>query len=164
MLKRSILLLGLLVFTACNNTDNDTKNSRSINTSFEVIKSSKIPSNYLEYSQGKKSLSAYYSDSQNDIEKFDAQYELISGEKAPDFQGTMLIVKSGTKNSDGYGIYADSIKDGDRYMEVTIIHAKAGHECLVNLALTNPYEIVFLANSHKEVKFIEKNITTTCEK
>jgi hypothetical protein len=157
-----MILTILVVIFGCNTNTKTGKELKNLNSGFEVIKSSKFPSDYLEYSEGKKALLVYHSDMVEDVESFGIEYELLTGAKAPSFDGNMIIAKSGTKFSGGFDISVDGIRDAGRYTEVTIKHKIPGENCTVITALTNPYTIVLIPDDHKEVVFIQETETTNC--
>jgi hypothetical protein len=164
MKKRSFLILLwiLVVIFGCSTTNKSEKELKNLDSGFEVIKSSKFPTDYIEYTEGEKALLVYHSDIAEDVEKFNVEYELLTGDEAPSFDGNMIIAKSGTKSTGGYDISVESIRDAGRYTEVTIKHKIPGSNCIVITAVTNPYTIVFIPDDHKEVIFIQKSETTNC--
>jgi len=165
MIAKSILfiLLGLLIFSGCTSSTTVQKETKNTTTLFNIIKTSQVPADYLEYSEGKKEFLVYHSDTQSDIELFEAEYEKLTNEVAPKFQGNMIIAKSGTKPSTGYSISVESIKDNGRFTEVTLFSKSPGKGCMAGMALTNPYIIVEIPNDYKDVKFVEKSVSDDCE-
>lgn len=161
MKTKSILftLLGLALFSGCTSATSTDKELRVLeSTTYNIIKTSRYPDD----TSGKKEFIVYHSDRQSDITAFASKYEQLTREVAPQFEGNMIIAKSGEKSSGGYNISVSSIVDSDRYTEITILLEAPGDECMVTMALTNPYIVIEIPNDHKEVKFIEKNITVDC--
>ncbi|HIP02060.1 MAG TPA: protease complex subunit PrcB family protein [Campylobacterales bacterium] len=161
MKTKSILftLLGLALFSGCTSATTAQKEVREIESpTYNIIKTSQYPAD----TRGEKEFLVYHSDTQQDIENFIIEYEKLTDEGAPTFEGNMIIAKSGEKRTGGYKISVSNVLEAGRYTEVTILLESPGKECMATMALTNPYVIVELPNDHKDVKFIEKNITVDC--
>jgi hypothetical protein len=119
---------------------------------YKVIKSAQVPYDQEEYQYGKKESVVYYSDNQKDLSKFKIEYKKLTGEDAPEFDGTMIILKMGAKSTGGYEIKIDKVLNSDRYilLQANFINPPKGS--LVTMSLTNPYKIIYIPHSHKEVK------------
>ncbi len=150
MKTKSILftLLSILFFSGCANIDN-----------YNIIKTGE----YQLEDDGKKENKVYFSDSSSDIENFKNDFRKLTDERIPEFKGSMIISKSGTKNSGGYNLSVDSIVDAGRYMVVTTILESPGKGCIVTMALTNPYIVIEIPDNHKEVEFVQKDVVVDCE-
>jgi len=154
-------LFGLVLFSGCATTTAQ-KEVRGAENSYKLIKASQVPVDYLEYSEGKKEFLVYYSDTDSDLEAFAREYQKLTDGEVPQFEGSMIIAKSGTKPNGGYKISIQSVKDIGRYNEVTILLESPGEGCFATSALINPYVIVLLEDSHKDVKFVEKSVKVDC--
>jgi hypothetical protein len=162
MKTRSILftLLGLALFSGCTSSTTIEKEVRGLeNSTYNIIKTSQYPVD----TRGKKEFLVYHSDKQSDVEAYVVEYERLTDEVAPEFDGSMIIAKSGEKRNGGYKISVSDVLDKGRYTEVTILLESSGAECMTTMALTNPYIVLELPNNHKDVKFVEKNITIACD-
>ena len=159
----TLLLLSTL-FTGCNSglqtavNENESatqqilvKGTSSVNdVSFTILKKGQYP----ESTAGKQERTIYYSDNATDVEAFQDAYLRLTNTIAPEFDGTIIIAKMGQKNSGGYDIEVESVKDNGRFMEVTL-HESTPDGGLVTMALTNPFIVIYLPNNHKEVKIID---------
>jgi hypothetical protein len=162
MIKRSslVLLFGLVLFSGCTVSQTPIKGSRIMQEqSYNVIKTSQYPQD----TTGKKEFKSYHSDDQSDIEAFKAEYSRLTGEDAPEFDGNMIIAKSGEMPNGGYDISILEVQSFGRYTEVTILLESPASGCIVTEALTNPYIIAEIPNDHRDIKFIEKKIIKTCD-
>jgi len=162
MKRKSIIvsLLGLALLTGCttsNTTDKEIRNLES--PTYNIIKSSQYPTD----TSGEKEFKVYHSDTKSDVEQFVIEYEKLTGEAAPEFDGNMIIAKMGEKQNGGYNISVSDVKDGGKYTEVTILMQSLEEGCLTTMALTNPYVVVELPDNHKDVKFIENSIKINCK-
>jgi hypothetical protein len=162
MRTKSILftLLGLALFSGCTSATTSQKEVRdSEDPTYNIIKTSQYPAD----TRGEKEFIVYHSDTQSDVTAFVSEYERLTREVAPIFEGNMIIAKSGEKSNGGYKLSVSDVVDAGQYTEVTILLESPGRECMTTMALTNPYVVVALPNDHKEVKFIEENITVDCD-
>jgi hypothetical protein len=117
---------------------------------YQILKASDYPIMI----EGEKETLIYYSDVAEDVEAFKEAYLHLTNEIAPQFEGTIIIAKMGKQRSGGYSIEVERIEDSGRFIEVTLgMHTPTG---LVTMALTNPYIVLYLPKSHKEIKIIEK--------
>ncbi len=161
MKTKSILftLLGLALFSGCTSVTSTDKEVRALeNPTYNIIKTSQYPAD----TRGEKEFIVYHSDTQSDVTAFVTEYEKLTDDEAPEFDGNMMIAKSGEKSNGGYKISVSNVIDAGQYTEVTILLEAPGAECMATMALTNPYVIVEFPNDHKEVKFVEKNIIVDC--
>ncbi len=159
-----ILLLLSALFTGCNSglqttvNENELANERILekgtssmnDVSFTILKKGQYP----EFTEGKQERTVYYSDNAADVEAFQEAYLHLTNTIAPEFDGTMIIAQMGQKNTGGYDITVESVKDSGRFMEVTL--HETSPKGLVTMALTNPYIVINLPENHKEIKIIEK--------
>ena len=161
MKTRSILftLLGLALFSGCTSATTGEKEVREMESpTYNIIKTSEYPAD----TRGEKEFIVYHSDTQSDVTAFASEYEKLTREVAPEFDGNMIIAKSGEKSNGGYKISVSAVVDAGRYTEITILLEAPGKECMATMALTNPYVVIELPNDYKEVKFVEKNVTVDC--
>ncbi len=142
-----LILLSLLFFSGCTPIDN-----------YNIIKTGE----YQLEDDGKKENKVYFSDSVSDINDFKNDFKKLTDDKAPEFTGTIIISKSGTKNSGGYTLSVDNVVDTNRHMIVTTILETPGKGCIVTMALTNPYIVIEIPDNHKEIKFVEKDVKVDC--
>ncbi len=163
MNTKSILftVLTLTLFLGCTSSTTTDKEIRVLenSTTYKIIKSSLYPID----TRGEKEFLIYHSDIQSDVEAFDTEFKRLTDEETPTFEGNMIIAKSGEKTNGGYKISVADVVDAGQFTEVTILLESPGAECITTMALTNPYVVVELSDDHKEVKFIEKNITVDCD-
>jgi hypothetical protein len=162
MRTKSILfiLLSLALFSGCTSATTAQKEVRDLeNPTYNIIKTSQYPAD----TRGEKEFIVYHSDTQSDVTAFASEYKRLTREVAPIFEGNMIIAKSGEKSNGGYKISIANVSDAGRYTEITILLESPGAECMATMALTNPYVVLELPNDHKEVKFVEKNITVDCD-
>jgi PBP1b-binding outer membrane lipoprotein LpoB len=168
MMKKWLSLVILAtVISGCNSSvQNSVKNGeqnqeivlkgeKSMKTiEYKIIKKSSTPRDQVEYMEGKKANLVFHSDDKTEVEAFNIEFEKLTGEEAPEFNGVMLISKMGTKSTGGYSIEVETVTEGDRYVEVTIINKAP--QGLATMAYTNPFIIVNIPNTHKDLKIIEK--------
>ena len=160
----TLFLLSLL-FTGCNSgiqTDVDegetstqkllSKGTSSMQNenSFTILNSGQYPIS----TEGEKETTIYHSDVAEDVRAFEEAYIALTNEIAPSFEGTIIIAKMGQKSTGGYSIEVQSVKDTGRFSEVTLVSQSPNG--LATMALTNPFVIVYLPNSHKDVTIIDK--------
>ena len=162
MKTRSFLftLIALALFSGCTSDATVSKEVRDVeNSTYNIIKTSQYPID----TRGEKEFLVYHSDTQSDVAAFSTEYKNLTDEEAPKFEGNMIIAKSGQKQNGGYKISVADVVDAGRYTEVTILLESPGKECITTMALTNPYVVLELPNNHKDVNFVEKNITVDCD-
>ena len=119
---------------------------------YKVIKSAQVPYDQKEYQDGKKESLIFYSDNSKDISSFEKEYRTLTGEEAPKFDGTMVVLKMGTKSTGGYDIKINKIANTQRYVLLEASFTNPPKGSIVTMAYTNPYKIIYIPNSHKEVK------------
>jgi len=162
MNKKSILFLlsALMLFSGCTSSITDNKKERDMkDANHYIIKTSQYP----QTTQGTKEFKVYHSDIKTDVEAFKKEYLKLTAEKAPSFDGNMVIAKSGEKRNGGYKISVTEVKDAERYTEVSLLLESPGKGCISTMAITNPYVVAFIPDDHKDVKFIEKSIEVDCK-
>jgi len=160
-----MFIFVITVFSGCNSNVQDSlksvkagdeylikldENMKEIE--YKVIKNAQVPYDQEEYQYGKKESLVYYSDSQKDLSAFRSEYKKLTGEDAPQFDGTMVILKMGTRSTGGYEIKIDKVLNSDRYILLQAHFIKPPKGSIVTMSLTNPYKIVYIPHSHKEVK------------
>ncbi len=161
-IDKILLIITILILSFGCSTISPEKELRVLDINYKTVKTSVVPVDYLEYSEGKKEFLVFYSNVDSDLEAFIREYQKLTDGEVPQFEGSMIIAKSGTKPNGGYKISIQSVKDLDSYIEVTTLFESPGDECLVTMALTNPYIIVLLEDNYKDVKFVEKSVKVDC--
>jgi hypothetical protein len=133
-------------------TQNILSRGETMDTSinYNILKSGQYPVD----TAGEKETLVFYSDDASSVEAFETAYLSLTNEIAPSFEGTMILAKMGEKNSGGYSIEVESIKDMGRLVEVTLLSKSP--DGLVTMALTNPFIMISLPDNHKEIKIIDK--------
>lgn len=161
----SFALLSILFFAGCSGqTVTSLKETQSISTeNYTTIVKGAYPIDYLEYSEGNASNSAYFSDVEHEVEAFTDDFAKYSSEDVPTFDGTMIIATRGTQSNGGYGIEIESVVESDRYVDVTVVNTDAGNGCVATMAITNPFVIALIPGNHKEVRFVQKTLTVDCD-
>ncbi len=156
----SFIFVATLLFIGCSSGDSVKKGDnmdRNIpSTVYQVIKSGNYPYDYSHLMEEVSRTLVYYSDKNSDLSDFSKEYTLLTGEKAPVFDGTMIIVNMGRHNNGGYSYDIKEIIEHEKFIEVKLLSKKPSPSSLVTMALTNPYIVIFLPNSHKEVKVIQE--------
>jgi hypothetical protein len=169
-MKKWLVLIALTVlFSGCSSSVQDNindgdetqevvvkGNKQMSDSSYKIIKQAVIPKEYIEYMDGKKETLIYHSDDASEVEKFKIEYEKLTGESAPDIDGSIVIAKMGSKSTGGYSLELLSVEEDVRYTNVTIAYNSPKKGSLVTTAYTNPYIIIYLPNNHKDIKIIEK--------
>ena len=162
-MKKWLILVSLLaLFSGCNsNVSNSLNGTNSVNRGvlsegssmeYKIIKQADVPFDENEYMNGKEESLVFYSDKSEDVKKFNLEYKKLTGKEAPEFDGTMIVEKMGTKRSGGYAMEFAGLKDSGRYIDLTIKYIYPQKGSLVTEAFTNPYMIIYLPNNHKEVR------------
>ncbi|NOY73298.1 MAG: protease complex subunit PrcB family protein [Gammaproteobacteria bacterium] len=77
-------------------------------------------------------------------------------------KGTVLLVDMGQRNSGGYAIGTTSVNVSENFVVVNVSLSIPGENCAVSLALTNPYQFIFIPTK-KEVLISEKLTVAQCE-
>ena len=89
----------------------------------------------------------------------------IYTETAPlkiDFKkGRVLLVDMGRRSSGGYTVRVASVVEKDNWVVANVELVMPGPNCIVTMALTNPYQFVFIP-SLKEILLSEKWVVTEC--
>ena len=162
----SLVILATLISGCNSNVQESVKSGESnqeivirgesaMNTiDYKIIKKSSTPRDQEEYMDGKKANLVFHSDDANEVKAFKVEFEKLTGEESPEFSGVMLISKMGTKSTGGYSIEVKSIVESDRYMEVTLQNNKPNG--LATMSFTNPFIIVNIPNTHKDLQITEK--------
>ncbi len=168
MKKWLSLVILVALFSGCNSSvQNSIENSSSDNViykgeksmksiSYKVVKSSSTPYDQDEYMNGKAKNLIFHSDDNKEVEAFMSEYSKFTGKEAPTFDGVMIISTMGTKNTGGYSIGVDSVVDSGRYIDLTLQKSTPKEGAIVTQAFTNPYIIIHIPNTHKDINIIEK--------
>jgi len=131
------------------------KGEKSMKTiEYKIIKKSSTPRDQVEYMEGKKANLVFHSDSSTEVNAFKLEFEKLTGEDAPAFDGVMVISKMGTKSTGGYSLDIDTVVESDRYVEVSLLSNTP--KGMATMAFTNPFIIVNIPSTHKDVKILEK--------
>ena len=131
------------------------KGEKSMKTiEYKIIKKSSIPRDQVEYMEGKKANLVFHSDSSTEVKAYELEFEKLTGEDAPEFDGVMVISKMGTKSTGGYSLDIDTVVESDRYVEVSLLSNTP--KGMATMAFTNPFIIVNIPSTHKDVKILEK--------
>ena len=167
------LLLATLAFTGCGagtSSSTQTKDSGDKTISravmdpsdYAIVAEDKFPASNTEYDKTSSSVTVYHSDVKEDTTNFKNRYKALTGkEYKKEFDGTMIVAKTGTKNNTGYTIKVENIEDGGRYTNLYLAVVKT-KGCLVSQTITSPYTIAFVPN-HKEVKFYIEEKVVECK-
>jgi len=169
-MKKWLILVSLVaLFSGCNsniqNSIEDTNAKEKLflkadknmsDIKYEIVDEKSIPFDQEEYLDGKSGTKVYYSDDSALVEDFNNEYAKLTGKGAPKFDGTMLILKMGTKASGGYSIKINKVQNSERYIVVEASFVNPPKGSLVTMSLTNPYKIIYIPHSHKEVKVVLK--------
>ncbi len=135
----------------------DNLSSRNLpDSAYQILKSGIYPHDGERYLHGKQTFLTFYSDDEKDINAFEKEYTLLTGEVAPVFDGTVVIAKMGTQKNGGYGYGVKEIVEGEKYIEVRLLFKKPSLDEIVTMALTNPYIVILLPKNHKEVKVVQE--------
>ena len=164
-MKTWLTLLVLLgAFSGCNSSVQTSVDNSDIKSevfskgetmmqqhpSTTILKRGEYPMN----TQGKQERHIYHSDMAKDVAAFQRDYLALTDEEAPVFKGTMIIAKMGERMSGGYSIDVSSVKDADRFIEVTFLSKSPTG--LATMAITNPFIIVYIEDDFRDVKILEK--------
>lgn len=85
-----------------------------------------------------------------------AQPDVAFGERM------VLAVFAGSKPSGGYRYEITEVTEADAQISVMVLLTKPGNNCGVTMALTQPYHMVSIPDSDKEVRFYENETTESC--
>ncbi len=156
----SFLFIAMLLLLGCSSGDSAKKGDnmdRNIpSTVYQIIKSGSYPYDYSHLMDQMSRTLVYYSDNSSDLSGFAKEYTLFTGEKAPVFDGTMIIVNMGKHNTGGYSYGIKEIISHEKFIEVKLLIKRPSTSSLVTMALTNPYIVILLPDNHKEVKVIQE--------
>ena len=75
--------------------------------------------------------------------------------------GQVLLVDMGPRNTGGYSIRVTSVNVANDWVVANVELVKPGPQCIVTLALTNPYQFVYIP-TRKEVLLSEVVRVTSC--
>ncbi len=81
-----------------------------------------------------------------------------------DFDKYILIATfMGQKSSGGYEIKIEKIVEFEKEIKVFVKEIIPGKNCIVTMALTQPYHIVKIKKSYKRIKFYHETYTRNCK-
>ena len=81
-----------------------------------------------------------------------------------DFQKEIVVViHLGTRSTAGYEVNVRQIEDQSERVMITYEEIKPGPGCFVAQVLTQPYHIIKIKGTQKEVSFIKKEQIKACE-
>ena len=126
-------------------------------------------SEFYEVTSGAYTDSGTYTKKQTKVITSQSEYdeELLnytsSSPASIDFtSGKVLLADMGQRNSGGYSIGVTSVDVTDDYVMANIQLTKPGQGCFVTLALTNPYQFVFIPGQ-KEILVKESLNIVQCD-
>ncbi len=100
----------------------------------------------------------------NSQSEWDTIFSDAAVEPSVDFENqTAIAVVMGQKPSGGYAINLQQIKVTDEKIEFMVKEKAPGKNCVVPLALTNPYQIIAIEKTEKEIIFLGETIVESCE-
>ncbi len=76
---------------------------------------------------------------------------------------TVIAVVMGQKSSGGYSVNLKQLEVTSDAVQFMVEERMPGENCMVTEALTNPYQIIAIDKTEKEIKFMGNTITVDCE-
>ncbi len=142
----------LLLFSGCGTVFETTidKGTKSMQEDYTIVASGSYPADMALYHEGEAIAKSFRSDVPAQKEAFATLYERITAQKAPAFEGTMVVVMMGTQFTGGYGYEIAAITKSADASALTL--KKITPSGLVTEALTNPYLILSLPGSYANTK------------
>ncbi len=154
-MKTLTYLFFVLTFlvTGCSVNDSglkdDNLSERGLSAvEYQILKTGEYACDGGAYLDANESILVFRSDHENDIKEFNREYALLCGEEMT-FDGTVVIVRAGTKNSGGYSFEIDEIKKTDDLINISLNLVQKGS--VVTLALTDPFIVLFLPQVYEDV-------------
>ncbi len=129
------------------------KEGKNVQQRYEVVKASDYPVDMLLYQEGERAYRTFRSDDPAEKEAFASLYERLSGEKAPAFEGTMVVAMMGTKPTGGYRFEVERLRSEGGTTTLTLRSVEP--EGLVTDALTNPYIVLLLRKNFDTIRIVE---------
>ncbi len=151
----AMLLPAMLVF-GCSSSNEGTESG--VPLSFSVIGSGP----YLSGGEGRPKLVETYTDQASYDSALNTYALRVDGEVIDFAIDQVVLVTMGSRNSGGYTIAAESVKDAGEIVELNVLLSSPGADCVTTDALTHPYQVLKI-NSLKEVRTIERNVIESCE-
>jgi len=137
-----------------NTEDKGLRNLVEDEKSYKVVDSGKYPADYSEFDDEEATSFVYHSDTKEDVKNFAKKYEALTGKEFKgEFDGTMIIVKAGYKNDSSYKVEVTMVEKATRYDIVDVRVAKTNSR-FTSEAVSAPYAIVFIPNTHKDAKVV----------
>ena len=153
-----LIVFAGLVYLILGLDDGETENS---DLKFETVEQ--------KQTSGFKESGEYVITSENDWQELWNQvYNSGSQLNEPDlpeinFDKEMAIaVFFGEKGSTGYNITIDFIKEFDEYVQISVLEESPDKGCIVGSALTQPFHMVKLPRTDKEISFEHIEQTSEC--
>ena len=103
----------------------------------------------------------------NYIINSESEWENIFGEidVKPDVNfkdKTVIAVVMGQKPSGGYSVSLKQLEVGKDTIQFMVEEVIPGEKCFVTEALTNPYQIIAIDKTQKEIKFVGNTVVSEC--
>ncbi|OQX72512.1 MAG: hypothetical protein B6D59_08295 [Campylobacteraceae bacterium 4484_4] len=144
----------LLLFGGCGTVLKTTidRETKSMEQSYEIIAQGDYPADMALYNAKEATAQSFRSDIPAQKEAFEVLYERLTAERAPVYEGTMVVVTMGTQSTGGYGYEITAV---EIYPDASALKLKkiapAG---LATTALTNPYLILSLPKSYGKTEIV----------
>jgi len=95
--------------------------------------------------------------------EWDALFSEYDIEPNIDFtEKTVIAVVMGQKPSGGYSVGLKQIEVGGEYIQFMVNEVIPGEDCIVTEALTNPYQIIAIEKTDKEISFLGDTVVSDC--
>ena len=75
---------------------------------------------------------------------------------------TVIVVVMGQKPSGGYSVNLKQLEVGKDTIQFMVEEIIPGEKCFVTEALTNPYQIIAIDKTQKEIKFVGNTVVNEC--
>lgn len=141
-------------------------NSGCINSTSAENSASEFP--FYEVAKGASTDYGTYTAKQIRVIQTQSEYNEIlsqyisSPPESLDFEtGAVLLVDMGLRSTGGYSVQVSSIDEADEYVIANITLSVPGNCHVVSMALTNPYQFVFVPTK-KEI-LVTESILDTCK-
>ncbi len=121
---------------------------------YHILKSGEVPADPETYMHGTRAYEIYHTDDPKEMAAFAKSYRTLTGETAPEVNGTIIIAKYGTRNTGGYGFEIRDIRDEGRVVKVVLSLRKP--IAVATQAFTNPWMVILLPDLHKKIEVVEE--------
>lgn len=147
------VLLPIVLTIGCSTSDNEP----GVSVSFTVLNSG----SFLGGTAGDTKVLESYRN-QADYDSAVNTYSLrVDGEVIDFTANQVVLISMGNRNSGGFTIAAESVRDAGDYIEMTVILSSPGTDCITTDAITHPYQLLKI-DSLKEVRTNERNVIENC--